>query len=147
MKTRLPALFYTLLLALALAGCSSPTTSAISRIDQNRDKYNSYPPEVQQAILSGEAKAGMTPEQVEMSLGKPTQVTYRGDDEIWIYRKGGGSSGSSLLNNTGLSVGTGIGGVGVSTGVPSIGGGRGETPEEEEVLFVKGVVARSDAKR
>jgi hypothetical protein len=119
-------------------GCS---TSPISRIDSNRARYESWPVEVQEAILAGEARKGMTPEQVEMAMGKPTSVTNRGTDEIWVYRKGGGV-GSGLLSNTGVSVGTSIGGVGVGTGVP-LGGGRRNVTEEEEVVFVNGVVTRS----
>jgi hypothetical protein len=129
-------------LLLGAAGCAS---SPMSRIDQNRAKYESWPLEVQEAVLNGEARKGMTREQVEVALGKPSEVVSRsGDDEVWIYRKGGGV-GSGLLNNTGVSVGTGIGGVSVGTGV----GGRGarQTPDEEEVVFVNGVVLRSDVTR
>lgn len=116
----------------------------MSRIDQNRGKYESWPVDVQEAVLNGEARKGMTREQVEMALGKPTQVVTRsatGDDEVWIYRKS--STGSNLLRNTGVSVGTGIGGVNVGTGIGG-GGGRGQTSEEAEVVFSNGVVIRSD---
>lgn len=129
--------------SMALAACSS---SPMSRIDADRAKYDSYPIEVRQAILNGEAVKGMTPEQVEMSLGKPSQVITRsakgGDDEVWIYRKSAGLGGA--LRNTGISIGGGTGGVGGSVGTT---GGRGETPEESEVVFRNGVVSRSDAKR
>jgi hypothetical protein len=129
---------------IVLAGCSS---SPISRIDDNRARYESWPLDVQEGILAGEARKGMTREQVEMALGKPTQVVSRsareGDDEVWIYRKS--AVGSTLLNNTGVSVGTGIGGVNVGTGVGGV--GRRQTPEEQEVVFANGVVVRSDAKR
>lgn len=128
---------------MALAACA---TSPMSRIDADRVKYDSYPIEVRQAILNGEAIKGMTPEQVEMSLGKPTQIITRsakgGDDEVWVYRKSAGLGGA--LRNTGISIGGGTGGVGGSVGT---GGGRGETPEESEVVFRNGVVSRSDAKR
>ncbi len=145
MKTPIPA---RLLLAgwlMALAACSS---SPMSRIDAERGKYDSYPIEVRQAILNGEAVKGMTPEQVEMALGKPTEIITRsakgGDDEVWVYRKKEGLGGA--LRNTGISIGGGTGGVGggVST---STGGGRRESPEESEVVFRNGVVSRSDAKR
>jgi hypothetical protein len=121
-----------------VAGCS---TSPISRIDSNRARYESWPVEVQEAVLAGEARKGMTPEQVEMAMGQPTEKNYRGTDEIWVYRKGN-NIGKGLLNNTGLSVGTSIGGVGVGTGT-SLGGGRRNVIEEEEVVFVNGVVTRS----
>ena len=122
-----------------LAGCAS---SPLSRIDQNRSRYESWPLEVQEAVLNGQARAGMTTEQVEMAMGKPTEVVPRsnkpGEDEVWVYRKS--TPGSGLLNNTGLSIGTGMGGVGVGT---NVGGGRGQTPDETEVVFSKGVVVRS----
>jgi hypothetical protein len=124
---------------LLLAACS---TSPLSRIDAKRAVYESWPLEVQEAVLNGEAKKGMTREQVEMSLGKPSQIVSRSlNDEVWVYRKGG--TGSSLLNNTGLSIGAGLGGVNVGTGT---GGSRRSTsPEEREVVFEKGVVVRSDS--
>lgn len=130
-----------LLLALAIAafaagGCA---TSPLSRIDQDRAKYESWPLDVQEAVLAGEARKGMTREQVEMAMGKPTEIVTRSvSDEVWIYRKTSGGSG--LLGGTGVMVGTG--GAGVSLG----GGGRRETPEEYEVVFSKGVVIRSDSK-
>lgn len=130
--------------SMVLAACSS---SPMSRIDADRARYDSYPIEVRQAILNGEAIKGMTPEQVEMSLGKPSQVITRsakgGEDEVWVYRKSAGLGGA--LRNTGISIGGGTGGVG--GGVSTSTGGRGETPEESEVVFRNGVVSRSDAKR
>ena len=126
--------------ALFVIACS---TSPISRIDSNRDAYDTWPVEVKEAVLNQQAIPGMTPEQVEMALGKPTQVISRagksGVDEVWIYRKGGG--GSSLLKNTGLSVGTNIGGVGIGTGMG--GSGRSSVKDEQEVVFREGVVVRS----
>jgi hypothetical protein len=132
-------LFVSLAALSFFAGCA---TSTISRIDANRAAYESWPVEVQEAVLNGHVKPGMTPEQVEMSVGKPTEVVNRavnaGDDEVWIYRKGGGSS---ALKNTSISLGGGIGGVNVGTG----GMGGGGAPEEEhEVAFQNGVVVRSD---
>jgi hypothetical protein len=138
----------TLSLALLAAGAlSACSTSPMSRIDSNRARYESWPLDVQEAVLNGEARKGMTPEQVEMALGKPTQVVSRsaraGEDEVWVYRKS--AVGSTLLNNPGVSVGTGIGGVNVGTGIG--GGGGRQTPEEQEVVFGNGVVVRSDAER
>lgn len=131
--------------AVFLGGCAS--SSPISRIDADRAKYESWPLDVQQAILNGDAIKGMTPEQVEMAMGKPTEVIYRSakanDDEVWVYRKGGGLGGiGGALKNTGISIGGGVGGVGVgtSTGV----GGGGGTPEEREVVFRDGVVTRTN---
>lgn len=121
----------------------------MSRIDADRSKYESWPLDVQQAILNGEAIKGMTPEQVEMSLGKPSQIVTRsakaGEDEVWVYRKGGALGGlGGALRNTGVSIGGGVGGVGVGT---STGGGGRASAEESEVVFANGVVVRSDAKR
>jgi hypothetical protein len=120
-----------------LAACA---TSPISRIDSNRALYESWPVEVQEAVLNGQVKPGMTPEMVQMSVGKPSQVVNRSvTDEVWVYKKGGSSS---LLKNTGISIGGGIGGVGVGTSTGGMGGGSVE--EEHEVVFQNGVVVRSD---
>lgn len=129
--------------AFGLVACS---TSPLSRIDSNRARYESWPIEVQEAVMNGEAKKGMMPEQVQMALGKPTQVISRsangGEDEVWVYRKGG--SGSSLLNSTGLSIGGGMGGVNVGGGMG--GGRRPSNADEQEVVFGNGVVVRADPK-
>ena len=123
-------------LAILLAGCS---TSPISRIDSNRGLYESWPLEVQQAVLDGRAEKGMTPEMVKMALGEPTEVQSRGGtDEVWIYRKGGGLD----MSNANLSMGTSIGGVGVAG--PAVPLSRGGGEEEHEVVFEDGVVAKSD---
>jgi hypothetical protein len=130
-------------LALLLAGC---TASPISRIDRDRSTYESWPLEVQEAVVAGRAEKGMTRAQVEMALGKPTEIVARGgpgDDEVWVYRKGG-ALGSGLLSNTNVSLGGSVGGVGVGTGM---GGGRSRpVSEDREVVFVNGVVSRADAK-
>ncbi len=65
------------------------------RIDANRDVYEQWPIEVRQAVLDGKVEQGMTPDMVEMAIGKPTEVITRngtpatGGDEVWIYRTGG----------------------------------------------------------
>src|SRR5882757_3116882 len=114
-----------LVASLAIAGCSSST---MSRIDANRAAYDSWPPEMQQAVLSGQVKAGMTPEMVTAAVGKPTKVVSRsgkaGEDEIWVYGASGGG-----LKNTGVSMGGSIGGVGMSGGR---GGSAAPTPSESE---------------
>lgn len=125
---------------LLFAACSN---SPMSRIDADRARYESWPLDVQQAILNGEAIKGMTPEQVEMSMGKPSEVIVRsakgGDDEVWVYRKGSMGGLGNVLK--GVSIGGGLGGVGVGT---STGAGGGGTPEEREVVFRDGVVSRSN---
>ena len=81
------------LAACLLAGCSS--SPQMRRIDANRGLYEQWPIEVRQAVLDGKPEVGMTPDMVEMALGKPTEIVTRsgtpttGDDEVWIYRTGG----------------------------------------------------------
>ncbi len=123
-----------------LAGCS---TSPMSRIDANRAVFESWPLDMQSAVLEGRAVKDMTPAMVRMALGEPTRITpnagYEKGEETWIYVKSGGSNLS--LPNIGL--GGSIGGVGVSTG--GRGGGRSRAPsgeEEIQVIFQKGVVTR-----
>ena len=82
-----------LAVCLLAAGCSS--SPQMRRIDADRAVYEQWPIEVRQAVLDGKAEVGMTPDMVEMALGKPTEVVTRsgtpttGDDEVWIYRTGG----------------------------------------------------------
>ncbi|MSU45692.1 MAG: hypothetical protein EXS42_00830 [Lacunisphaera sp.] len=139
-----------LLTALSIAGCSS---SPMSRIDANRARYESWPYEIQEAVLYGRVVPGMTPEMVEMVLGQPSQVMNRsgrkGDEEVWIYKK---SSGLGLKNSN-ISMGGGIGGVGLGS-LGGLGGGMGggvgrgtsapEVEDEQDVVFQKGVVIRAD---
>jgi len=119
----------------------------MSRIDSNRTAYESWPLEVQQAVLNGRADKGMTPEMVRMALGEPTKIETRdgknGEEEVWIYEKGGGAA-SSLLNNTSVSTGGNIGGVGVYGSPVQLGSvGSGNGPEEQDVVFQNGAVVRS----
>jgi hypothetical protein len=126
-----------------LAGCAAPSTS--SRIDQNRAAYESWPFEVQQAVIDNKVIVGMTPDMVRTSLGKPTEVVNRsgkaGDDEIWVYRKGG--TGPDL-GNTGVSMGGSVGGIGVGGSTGGLPRGSSDDVEEKEVVFRNGVVVRSD---
>lgn len=122
--------------ALIASGCSS---SPLSRIDANRALYESWPLDMQEAVLSGRVEPGMTPEMVEMSIGKPaekvTRPTRTGEEEIWTYRSGG-----SGLGNTSVMIGGGIGGVNVGGPI----GGGGGYQEEFQVVFENGQVTRSD---
>ena len=139
-----PRLRLATLLAVAalLAGCS---TSPISRIDANRAVYESWPIDMQIAVSNGRAIEGMTPEMVEMALGKPSETDSRsgkdGPEEVWIYKKG--SSVPSLLGNTGISLGGNIGGIGIGTGVP-VQRSSSAASEERDVVFKNGVVIRAD---
>ncbi len=73
-----------------VAGCGSPQ---INRIDKNREIYESWPIETRQAILDGKVEPGMTPDMVLVAWGQPSEKvdhsSAAGDEEIWIYRKGG----------------------------------------------------------
>ena len=127
--------------AAGLAGCS---TSPMSRIDANRAVYESWPVDIQSAVLDGKAVKGMTPEMVRMALGEPTRIDVRSganaSDEIWIYQKGGGMS--SPLSN--VSIGGGIGGIGIGTSGRRGGGSGGSGADEQDVVFQNGVVFRVD---
>jgi len=131
-----------LLAAAVLAGCS---TSPMSRIDANRAVYDTWPLEVQQAVLNGRAEKGMTPEMVRVSLGEPTKIETRdgknGEEEVWIYSKGGGAR--NLLSNTSIQTGGMIGPVGVSGPAVPLGNGGSSAAEETDVIFQNGVVVRS----
>jgi hypothetical protein len=129
-----------------LAGCASST---MSRIDSNRAEYETWPVEVQEAVLNKRVIQGMTPDQVTMSMGKPTSVENRpgkqNDQEVWIYKTGGGglSGLSGLPVNLGL--GTSIGPVGVYSNKSLGGGSNGVSQEEQdEVIFENGAVVKTD---
>lgn len=121
----------------------------MKRIDANREAYETWPIEVRMAILDGRIIEGMTREQVQMALGDPTQTGSRmgrgGEvEEIWEYRSGGG--GGNILTDiaSSVSLGTGIGGVGIgSRGIPGV--GQGNTPVEVgQVVFVDGRVVNAN---
>lgn len=128
---------------LLLAGCAS---SPVSRIDANRAVYESWPVDVQEAVLNQRAIPGMTPPMVEMALGKPTEIQSRSGkdsfDDVWIYRKSSARL-PSILENANVSVGTNVGGVGVGTSSP-IGRRNSTRPGDEgqEVVFRNGTVLR-----
>lgn len=108
-------LFVFMLSIVLLSACS--TTS--SRIKQQQELFDNYPPATQAAIENGEVRVGFSTDMVQMALGKPahtmTQATTDGTLTTLSFSKkrpglgfsiGGGSFGGST------SVG---GGVGVST--------------------------------
>ncbi len=139
-----------------LAGCASPTSpnAIMDRVDANRSVYETWPLPIKEAVLDGRVVRGMTPDMVYVTRGKPTEVVDRGNgDEIWIYRKGGGPSGSSRrLSGSSISIGAPVGGSGgifVGGGSPTILGSPSPAPayepvEEDEVFFRNGVVVRGD---
>lgn len=104
---------------------------------------------MQEAVLNGRVIPGMTPEMVEMALGKPTEVTSRtskdGLEEIWTYKK----SSTSIPGIVGLprvGIGGNVGGINVGTNVPmgrSRNTSRTTAPaEDQEIVFKNGVVTR-----
>jgi len=137
---------------LLLVSCS---TSPMSRIDKNRAVYESWPVEVQDAVLHQRAIPGMTPEMVEMAMGKPTEIQSRSgkdgaSEDVWIYRKSSGGGLPSILQNANVSVGssTSVGGVGVGTSAPiRRGGSRGGNTdnEDQEIVFRNGTVLRGSS--
>ncbi len=116
-----------------MAGCAS---SQMSRIDRNRDAYETWPVEVRQSILDGKVEQGMTPEMVEVAWGRPTEIESQGGpgNEVWVY-KSGGDDGSVLYPNGASypaggvyggnrpSIGVAVGNGGVLGGGVGIGGG------------------------
>jgi hypothetical protein len=141
---RLSGLIVFALAAWLLAGCSS---SPMSRIDANRALYESWPVDMQAAVLEGRVVKDMTPDMVRMALGEPTRIEPKigstTGEETWIYEKGGGMN----LPRPNISLGGGIGGVGVSTGSRRGGGGSrnaGGSAQEQEIVLQNGVVTRVD---
>jgi len=138
MKWRLLIPATALAVLLAGAGCAS---SQMSRIDRNRDIYETWPIETRQAVLDGKVEPGMNADMVRVAWGEPTEITTsQAGDEIWIYSKGGDPGGVMYPGGSsfpggpsypgggiypGGSVG-GIGGSGIGIGGSGIGmGGTG----------------------
>lgn len=70
------------------SGCMS--SPQMSRIDRNRDIYETWPLETKQAVLDGKVEPGMNQDMVRVSWGEPSQVTSTpAGDEIWVYQRGG----------------------------------------------------------
>jgi hypothetical protein len=160
-----------LIAATLVAGCSS---SQMSRIDRNRDLYESWPIDIRQAVLDGKVEPGMTPDMVRVAWGEPSEIVAQSHagDEIWVYVRGGsdgsviypggGGYPSTYPSRSGSSISIGSGGrggpvVGVGSGVGiggtgSIMGPSGSPiivpptpPDIREVMFRNGVVHRADA--
>ncbi len=68
----------------ALVACGGPK----ARIKDNQAVYDTYPPEVQAMIKSGQIGQGYDQTQVYMALGKPEKKEMRGDQEMWLYTVG-----------------------------------------------------------
>lgn len=102
-----------------LAACRGPTLT--QRIERDRDAFESWPAEVQDAVSQGRVEVGFTPEQVRMAWGEPDhvamEVSAEEETERWVYEKsspsigigiGGGNFGRG--GGVGGSVGTTVGG-------------------------------------
>lgn len=107
-------------LALVVAGCSTVD----SRIEKNREAFNTWPPAVKDKVVVGQIDIGFTADQVRTALGEPdrvfTRTTADGTSQVWSYRDRGprfgfgvgvgmGSFGSRGGSFGGVSVGTGNG--------------------------------------
>ncbi|MFI5402067.1 MAG: hypothetical protein ACHQ1G_03950 [Planctomycetota bacterium] len=68
----------------AVVACGGPK----ARIKDNQSIYDTYPPEVQAMIKSGQIGQGFDQTQVYMALGKPEKKEMRPDGETWIYTVG-----------------------------------------------------------
>jgi hypothetical protein len=113
-----------MLLAVGLGGgCAS---SQMSRIDRNRDIYETWPIDTRQAVLDGKVEPGMNPDMVRVAWGEPSEVAVSpAGDEIWVYTKGGDPG--SVYYPPGSGVNTGMGGIGpTGTGI-GVSTGRGGT--------------------
>jgi len=73
---------------LAIAGCATPE----SRIKEKPEVFNSFPPDVQSKIRTGQVDIGYSKDMVYIALGKPdlkyTRTTADGSREIWSYTAG-----------------------------------------------------------
>ncbi len=77
----------TTVLACVLAvvvACGGPK----ARIKDNQALYDTYPPEVQAMIKSGQIAQGFDQTQVYMALGAPEKKQMDGGQEAWIYTVG-----------------------------------------------------------
>lgn len=73
------------LLALLLAGCSTPD----ARIKKNPELFAGFPPDVQANVKAGKIEIGYNKDMVYIALGKPdreyTRRTATGQFEVWSY--------------------------------------------------------------
>jgi outer membrane protein assembly factor BamE (lipoprotein component of BamABCDE complex) len=72
------------LMLAALVACGGPK----ARIKDNQALYDTYPPEVQAMIKSGQIGQGFDQTQVYMALGAPEKKEMREGQEVWLYTVG-----------------------------------------------------------
>ena len=68
----------------ALVACGGPK----ARIKDNQAIFDTYPPDVQAMIKSGQISQGFDQTQVYMALGAPERKEMRDNQEAWIYTVG-----------------------------------------------------------
>lgn len=70
---------------LAIAGCATPE----SRIKEKPEVFNSFPPDIQSKVRTGQVDIGYSKDMVYIALGKPdrvyTRTTAEGTYEVWSY--------------------------------------------------------------
>lgn len=116
-----------------MMGCASTVTS---RIRDNHELFESFPPDVQENIQAGAVAPGYTEDMVHMALGKPhrklSRKTPDAVEEVWIYTAAGRRFSLGVGGATG-GRGTTLGtGVGIHTG--------GQREEAMRVIFRDGEV-------
>ncbi len=81
---------HALVIALIAAGVSSCTQFPADRIGAHQAEFNSWPPDIQAKVRSGQAALGFTQEQVFIALGDPSRKSEAGVPgnltEVWVYR-------------------------------------------------------------
>lgn len=114
-------------------GCAS---GQMSRIDRNRDIYETWPLEIRQAVLDGKVEPGMNTDMVRVAWGEPSEIAMSpAGDEIWVFKRGGSDGsvyypgGVASSGGMGGVIGGGVGGIGVGGTGSGIGisTGRGGT--------------------
>ncbi len=68
----------------ALVACGGPK----ARIKDNQGLFDTYPPDVQAMIKSGQIAQGFDQTQVYMALGAPEKKEMKGSQESWLYTVG-----------------------------------------------------------
>jgi outer membrane protein assembly factor BamE (lipoprotein component of BamABCDE complex) len=68
----------------ALVACGGPK----ARIKDNQSIFDTYPPDVQAMIKSGQIAQGFDQTQVYMALGAPEKKEMRDTKDVWVYTVG-----------------------------------------------------------
>lgn len=115
-----PLALLALAAALLAAGCQTPQ----DRISLNRDKFVTYPPDIQAKIQAGQVAVGFTADQVLIARGDPDKKILRetpnGTEEDWFYgdhraRVGFGIGAASYSDHSGVAGSAAVGGIPIGT--------------------------------